>query len=77
MLRPIQQRALAALPPSEAPAAALAAGAAAPPEVEPDAEALAAMALRTQVLKKQLADFVKAEPESSTNAIRVWLREEA
>jgi flagellar M-ring protein FliF len=73
MLRPIQQRALAALPaPSpEAQMAALAS-----PETEATAEAAAAMQLRTQVLKKQLADFVKSEPESSTNAVRAWLREE-
>lgn len=71
MLRPIQQRALAALPPAEAQMAALLA-----PESEPSAEAAAAMSLRTQVLKKQLADFVKSEPESSTNAVRAWLREE-
>jgi flagellar M-ring protein FliF len=32
---------------------------------------------RSAVLKKQLADFVKAEPESSTTAVRAWLREEA
>jgi flagellar M-ring protein FliF len=73
MLRPIQKRALAALPaPSpEAEMAALAA-----PPAEFDAEAAAAMSLRTQVLRKQLADFVKSEPESSTNAVRAWLREE-
>ncbi len=73
MLRPIQQRALAALPPPgpDSEMAALSA-----PPVELDAEAAAAMSLRTQVLKKQLADFVKSEPESSTNAVRAWLREE-
>jgi len=71
MLRPIQQRALAALPAPEAHTAALAA-----PESEPTAEAAAAMSLRTQVLKKQLADFVKSEPEGSTNAVRAWLRED-
>jgi flagellar biosynthesis/type III secretory pathway M-ring protein FliF/YscJ len=71
MLRPIQQRALAALPPPAAQMAALAA-----PDTEPSAEAAAAMSLRTQVLKKQLADFVKSEPESSTNAVRAWLRED-
>jgi flagellar M-ring protein FliF len=71
MLRPIQKRALAALPPSSPEAKALA-----PPETEANSEVAAAMSLRTQVLKKQLADFVKAEPESSTNAVRAWLREE-
>jgi hypothetical protein len=29
------------------------------------------------MLKKQLAEFVRAEPESSTTAVRAWLREEA
>jgi hypothetical protein len=29
------------------------------------------------VIKKELAEFVKAEPESSTTAVRAWLREEA
>jgi len=73
MLRPIQQRALAALPP---PPQAAQMAALASPETEMNAEAAAAMSLRTQVLKKQLADFVKSEPESSTNAVRAWLREE-
>ncbi|HEY0795065.1 MAG TPA: flagellar basal-body MS-ring/collar protein FliF [Acidisarcina sp.] len=32
--------------------------------------------LRTIALKRQLADFVKAEPESGTSAVRSWLRED-
>jgi hypothetical protein len=28
------------------------------------------------LLKKQLAEFVQAQPESSTIAVRAWLREE-
>jgi flagellar M-ring protein FliF len=39
-------------------------------------EAAASIAQRSAVLKKQLAEFVKAEPESSTTAVRAWLREE-
>jgi hypothetical protein len=31
---------------------------------------------RNLLLKKQLAEFVKSEPESSTTAVRAWLREE-
>jgi flagellar M-ring protein FliF len=74
MLRPIQKRALAAPNPLLAASRAMVAG---------DADAIAIgetaanLALRSQVLRKQLAEFVKAEPESSTNAVRAWLREEA
>jgi flagellar M-ring protein FliF len=74
MLRPIQKRALAAPTPQLA---------ATRPPVLGEADALAigetaaSLALRSQVLRKQLAEFVKAEPESSTNAVRAWLREEA
>jgi flagellar M-ring protein FliF len=72
MVRPIQKRALAAPDPqlaaSRPPAIA---------EAEAAAIAEATLAQRSQVLKKQLADFVKAEPESSTNAVRAWLREGA
>ena len=74
MLRPIQKRALAAPPP-----AALASRVSL--DTDPAAleanEHAASLAARSQVLRKQLADFVKAEPESSTNAVRAWLREEA
>jgi flagellar M-ring protein FliF len=73
MLRPIQKRALAALPPA-ALAARVAEGA--DPASLEASEAAASLAARSQVLRKQLADFVKAEPESSTNAVRAWLREE-
>jgi flagellar M-ring protein FliF len=38
--------------------------------------AAASIAQHSAVLKKQLAEFVKAEPESSTTAVRAWLREE-
>jgi len=73
-IRPIQKRALAA--PNPQLAAPLA-----PVKEEPEAAALAEtakhLALRSQELKKQLADFVRAEPESSTTAVRAWLQEEA
>jgi flagellar M-ring protein FliF len=76
MLRPIQKRALAA-----APQKALLTTSRASAATEADAAAIgetaASLALRSQTLRKQLADFVKAEPESSTNAVRAWLREEA
>ena len=42
--------------------------------VSPDSPA--GLAQRSMILKKQLAEFVKAEPESSTTAVRAWLREE-
>jgi len=73
MLRPIQKRALAA------PNPLLAASSTAPGDTEASAisETAANLAIRSQVLRKQLAEFVKAEPESSTNAVRAWLREEA
>ncbi len=34
------------------------------------------LAQRSELLKKQLAELMKAEPESSTSAVRAWLREE-
>jgi flagellar M-ring protein FliF len=73
MLRPIQKRALAATNPllanSSVPLIAQA-------EVGATGETAVSLALRSQALRKQLADFVQAEPESSTNAVRAWLREE-
>ncbi len=74
MVRPIQTRALAASTPM------LPAGrASADAELEAGAptESADSLALRSSMLRKQLAEFVKAEPESSTNAVRAWLREEA
>ncbi|MGC2399120.1 MAG: flagellar basal-body MS-ring/collar protein FliF [Acidobacteriaceae bacterium] len=78
MVRPIQQRALAPPDPMQIAARAQAsAQASADPETAALAESAASLAQRSAVLRKQLADFVKAEPESSTNAVRVWLREGA
>jgi flagellar M-ring protein FliF len=74
MLRPIQKLALAAPNPQLAASRASVAGDA---EAVAIGETAANLALRSQVLRKQLAEFVKAEPESSTNAVRAWLREEA
>jgi flagellar M-ring protein FliF len=73
MLRPIQKRALAplkALPLNHVPA-----------QLQPEAttfpESAASIAQRSLILKKQLTDFVLAEPETSTTAVRAWLREDA
>jgi flagellar M-ring protein FliF len=72
-IRPIQKRVLAAPNP-------LLAQIRAPVHTEPEAGAMlespASLVQRNLLLKKQLADFVKAEPESSTTAVRAWLREE-
>jgi flagellar M-ring protein FliF len=74
ILRPIQKRALAAPNPllanSRGPVMAAS-------EAGAIGESAAGLALRSQALRKQLAEFVQAEPESSTNAVRAWLREEA
>jgi flagellar M-ring protein FliF len=73
MIRPIQKRALAtpALLPagSGSPMPALIA------EAVPDSAAI--LTQRSLQLKKQISDFVEAEPESSAVAVRAWLREEA
>jgi flagellar M-ring protein FliF len=74
MIRPIQKRVLATQVP------ALAASNTKPlakPEEEGMLESPASLAQRSVLLKKQLAEFVRAEPESSTTAVRAWLREEA
>jgi flagellar biosynthesis/type III secretory pathway M-ring protein FliF/YscJ len=71
-IRPIQKRILS-IPNSQ-----LAASQAPVPVAleEPVTEVASSLARRSVVLKKQLAEFVKAEPESSTVAVRAWLREE-
>jgi flagellar M-ring protein FliF len=74
MVRPIQKRALAT------PELLLAAD---PVPVRDEAEAVALpessaiLAQRSLILKKQVADFVRDEPESGTNVVHAWLREEA
>jgi flagellar M-ring protein FliF len=76
MLRPIQKRALAAAPQNPLLATSRA-SAATDVDAAAIGETAANLTLRSQVLRRQLAEFVKAEPESSTNAVRAWLREEA
>jgi flagellar M-ring protein FliF len=73
VIRPVQKRALAA-PVLQQPEALLSpAGAEA--EIGP-AEAVASLVQRNLALKKHIAELVKADPESSTVAVRAWLREE-
>jgi flagellar M-ring protein FliF len=73
MIRPIQKRALAAPDPAWA-----AAHPSSTPLFASDAvpEGMAVLAQRSLLLKKQISDFVRAEPESSAVAVRAWLREE-
>jgi flagellar biosynthesis/type III secretory pathway M-ring protein FliF/YscJ len=74
MVRPLQKRVLATSNP-------LLAASQIPVQLEPDAaslpESAASVAQRSLILKKQLTEFVQAEPETSTTAVRAWLREEA
>jgi len=77
MLRPIQKRALAATAPQKQLLSTARASAATEADAAAIGETAANLALRSQALRRQLAEFVKAEPESSTNAVRAWLREEA
>lgn len=71
MIKPIQKRALATplpQPPTMAPV-----------RTDPEFgahEAAASLAQRNVFLKKQLVEFVKAEPASSSTAVRAWLQEE-
>jgi flagellar M-ring protein FliF len=73
MIRPIQKRVLATPNP-------LLTAARIPVLVEPEVGALpqseANLMEHSLTLKKQLAEFVLAEPEGSTSAVRAWLREE-
>jgi flagellar M-ring protein FliF len=73
-IRPIQKRVMSA---SHALMAANRNPVRTEPEEEPALDSASILAQRSLVLKKQLAEFVKAEPESSTVAVRAWLREEA
>jgi flagellar M-ring protein FliF len=74
-IRPLQKRALA-VPEKPVVAPATIASLRTEPEFAVP-ETPASLAQRSQTLKKQLAEFVKAEPESSTTVVRAWLREEA
>jgi flagellar M-ring protein FliF len=73
MIRPIQKRVLAT--PGSLP---LPTQTAMMPEFSSEAppESPAVLAQRSMILKKQLAEFVRAEPESSATAVRAWLQEE-
>jgi len=74
MIRPIQKRVLATQLPALGEARAL-------PPAEPQNAAMHETAdsitQRSAVLKKQLAEFARTDPESSTTAVRAWLREDA
>jgi flagellar M-ring protein FliF len=74
MIRPIQKRVLATPLPALGGAKAL-------PLAEPQNAAMHesgdSAIQRSVFLKKQLAEFVRSEPDSSTTAVRAWLREDA
>jgi len=72
MIRPIQKRALAA--PDPALLASMSPQELASESVTPK-ETAALLAQRSLALKKQLTEFVQAEPESSSVAVRAWLHE--
>jgi flagellar M-ring protein FliF len=74
MIRPIQTRVLATPNPL---LAAIRTPVLAEAEVGVPLESVASLTLRNLTLKKQLAEFVNTQPESSTTAVRAWLREEA
>jgi hypothetical protein len=73
MIRPIQKRILTMPHPQPAQIRA-------PVHTELEAGAIlessSSLVQRNLLMKKQLAEFVKAEPESSITAVRAWLREE-
>jgi flagellar M-ring protein FliF len=73
MIRPIQKRALAASNLLQAPSSgAISTGS----EIAlPDSAEI--LAQRSLLLKTQLTEFVRTEPESSTTAVRAWLHQEA
>jgi flagellar M-ring protein FliF len=73
-IRPIQKRVLSGPNPLLAAARAQVRT---EPELAPVNDVASSLAARSSTLKKQLAEFVKAEPESSSTAVRAWLREEA
>ena len=73
-IRPLQKRALAA-PPKEP--GLLPVPVPVDLELSPMDETPVDLAERSAILKKQLAESVKADPERSVTAVRAWLREEA
>ncbi len=77
MVRPVQKRALAM--PEQKLLDGEAAGSGAEPTVAlpVEVDSAAIMAQRALVLKREITEFIEAEPESSTVAVRAWLREGA
>jgi flagellar M-ring protein FliF len=76
MIKPLQKRAFAPLPPVlPPPGSSQHALPGHPAAATPEAPNL--IAERSQVLKKQLSEFIRVEPDSSTNAVRAWLHEDA
>jgi flagellar M-ring protein FliF len=75
MVRPLQKRVLAAPLPGQLPAPPV------PAQMESEnlqsLSAVANLAQRSVALKKELAAYIRSEPESSTGAVRAWLREDA
>jgi flagellar M-ring protein FliF len=73
MIRPVQKKALAAPPELPAEAPMLPGGDGVHAIATPESDVI--LGLRAAALKKQLSEFVQAEPESSTTIVRAWLRE--
>lgn len=75
MVRPLQKRVLAAPVPAQFAVERV------PTQVEteslPSLPPSASLAQRSLALKNELAAYIRSEPESSTGAVRAWLREEA
>jgi len=73
MIRPIQKRVLAIPTPL---LAAIHTPVLAEAEVAALPQSAASLTLRNLTLKKQLAEFVTTQPDSSTTAVRAWLSED-
>jgi len=73
MIRPIQKRVLAV---SNALPAPIHTDQLSEPGLVAIADSPAILAQRSMLLKKQLAEYVRTEPESSVTAVRTWLQEE-
>ena len=73
MIRPVQKKALAAPVAGPAEPPMLPGGDSVPALAAHESDVI--LGLRAATLKKQLSDFVQAEPESSTTIVRAWLRE--
>ncbi len=75
MVRPVQQRALAAAKDLKAPLGQPLLADSEPMQLPPLAPG--EEALRSGALKEQLVQLVKAKPDASTKAVQAWLREDA